>query len=85
MEQSREWLLPFLHVDVVAIEKEAFGSPSTKVANLYIYIYRERERERGWYSAVPCSVLLGFFVLSLSSTIWPQRLLSPSSSSDLGG
>ena len=26
---------PFLHLGVVAIEKGAFGSPLTKVANLY--------------------------------------------------
>ena len=40
MEQSREWssALP-LHHGIVAIEKRANGSPSTKVANLYIYIY----------------------------------------------
>ena len=37
-----------LHLGVVAREKEAFGSPSTTVGQLYIYIYiyRERERER---------------------------------------
>ena len=41
VEPSREWssTLP-LHLGVVAIEKGAFGSPSTKVANfIYIYIY----------------------------------------------
>ena len=44
VEQSMEWssALP-LHIGVVAIEKGAFGSPSTKVANftyfIYIYIY----------------------------------------------
>ena len=44
MEQSREMssTLP-LHLGVVAIEKEAFGSPSTTVSqlttNIYIYIY----------------------------------------------
>ena len=27
------------HLGVVAIEKGAFGSPLTKVTNLYIYIY----------------------------------------------
>ena len=38
VEYSREWgsALP-QHVDVVAIEKGAFGSPSTKVANFYLY------------------------------------------------
>ena len=30
--------IPRLHLGVVAIEKGAFGLPSTKVANLYIYI-----------------------------------------------
>ena len=43
VEQSREWSSPppHTHRGVVAIEKGAFGSPSTKVANftLYIYIY----------------------------------------------
>ena len=33
VEQSREWSNAPLHLGVVAIEKEAFGSPSTKVAN----------------------------------------------------
>ena len=30
---------PSLHLGAVAIEKGAFGSPSTKVANYYFYIY----------------------------------------------
>ena len=30
---------PPLHLSVVAIEKEAFWSPSITVANLYIYIH----------------------------------------------
>ena len=33
VEQSREWSNTPLHFDVVAIEKGAFESPSTKVAN----------------------------------------------------
>ena len=34
VEQSREWSSDFaIHLGVVAIEKGAFGSPSTKVAN----------------------------------------------------
>ena len=34
VQQSREWCRrPLLHIGVVAIEKEAFGSHSTKVAN----------------------------------------------------
>ena len=38
------WILIRDHLGVVAIEKRAFGSPSTKVANftyftIYIYIY----------------------------------------------
>ena len=44
---------PPLHLGVVAIEKGAFWSPSTMVANLYIYIYiyiynenRKKERKR---------------------------------------
>ena len=41
VEQSREGVAPStLHIGVVAIEKWAFGLPSTMVANLlYIYIY----------------------------------------------
>ena len=31
VEESRKW--SFLHLGVIAIEKGAFGSPSTKVAN----------------------------------------------------
>ena len=33
VEQSWEWMVPFLHIGVVAIEKGTLGSPSTKVAN----------------------------------------------------
>ena len=33
-----EWRLP-LHLGVVAIEKGAFGLPSTKVVNFTVYIY----------------------------------------------
>ena len=41
MEQSREMSSAFPYTKVeVAIEKEAFGTPSTTVANFtYIYIY----------------------------------------------
>ena len=41
VEQSRERISTFhLHLGVVAIEKGAFGSPSTTLANFtYIYIY----------------------------------------------
>ena len=42
VEQSREWssALP-LHLGVVAIEKGAFGSPSTMVANFtYLLVFR---------------------------------------------
>ena len=49
VEQSRERSSnPPLHLDVVAIEKGAFGSPSTKVANftfVYIYIYIHQKNE----------------------------------------
>ena len=40
VEQSWEWssALP-LHLGVVAIEKGAFGSPSTMVANFTFYLY----------------------------------------------
>ena len=33
IEQSREWSSALPYTGVVAIEKGAFGSPSTKVAN----------------------------------------------------
>ena len=41
VEQSREGVAPSLHLGVVAIEKGAFGLPSTMVANftLLTYIY----------------------------------------------
>ena len=40
VKQSLEWSSAlFPHPDVVAIEKGAFGSRSTKVTNSYIYIY----------------------------------------------
>ena len=41
VEQSRKWSSTPLHISVVAIEKGAFGSPSTKVANstYFTYIY----------------------------------------------
>ena len=39
MEQSREWSSAPLHLGVVAIEKGAFGSPSTKVTNLTFYLF----------------------------------------------
>ena len=38
MEQSRNGVAPPLHIGVVAIEKVAFGSPSTTVANFTYYI-----------------------------------------------
>ena len=38
--QSRAWSSPPLHLGVVAIEKEAFGSPSTKVANFTYLLSR---------------------------------------------
>ena len=40
VKQSREWISALsLHLGVVAIEKGAFGSPSTMVANFYFYLY----------------------------------------------
>ena len=39
VEQSREAVAPPLHIGVVAIEKGAFGLPSTMVANFFMYIY----------------------------------------------
>ena len=37
VEQSREWSSAPLHLGVVVIEKGAFGSPSTKIANFTYY------------------------------------------------
>ena len=43
MEQSREWSSALPYTCVVAIEKEAFGSPSTKVADFtYLVIFLNR-------------------------------------------
>ena len=43
VEQSREWIsTPPLHLDVVAIEKGAFGSPLIKVSN-FTYIISENK------------------------------------------
>ena len=40
VEQSREWSSTlYLHLSVVAIEKGAFGSPSTKVANFTYFTF----------------------------------------------
>ena len=42
LEESREWGSAPLHLGVVAIEKGALRSPSTKVTKFtYIYIYRK--------------------------------------------
>ena len=40
VEQSRE-RGSALHLGVVAIEKGAFGSPLTKVANFTVYLYKK--------------------------------------------
>ena len=37
VEQSREWVAPPLHLSVVAIEKGAFRSSSTQVANFTMF------------------------------------------------
>ena len=39
VEQSKEWRSVPLHLGVVAIEKEAFGSPLTKVTN-FTFLFR---------------------------------------------
>ena len=40
VDQSREWSSAPLHLGVVAIEKRAFGSPTTMVANFtFLFIY----------------------------------------------
>ena len=39
VEQSREGVAPPLHLGVVAIEKGAFGLPSTMVANFTLCMY----------------------------------------------
>ena len=41
VEQSREGVAPSLHIGVVAIEKGAFGLPSTMVAN-FTYFYKSK-------------------------------------------
>ena len=47
VEQSRERSsAPPLHFGVVAIEKGAFGLPSTTVTKLYIYIYIYQSNEK---------------------------------------
>ena len=48
VEQTREWssTLP-IHLGVVAIEKGAFGSPSTKVAN-FTYFIISRNLQKTW-------------------------------------
>ena len=40
VKQSREGVAPSLHLGVVAIEKGAFGSPSTMVANFTLLLSR---------------------------------------------
>ena len=51
--QSREWSSAPLHLGVVAIEKWAFVSPLTKVANLlYIYIYIYQSFEKKVFSGI---------------------------------
>ena len=46
VEQSREGVAPSLHLGVVAIEKGAFGSPSTMVANFtLLFLYHTHPRE----------------------------------------
>ena len=39
VEQSSERISAPLHLNVVAIEKGTFGSPSTTVASFYIYMH----------------------------------------------
>ena len=39
VEQSKERSSPLLHLGVVVIEKGAFGSPATKVANFEVCVY----------------------------------------------
>ena len=39
LEQSREWSSAPLHLGVVTIKKEAFGSPSTKVTNFIFWLH----------------------------------------------
>ncbi len=40
VEQSREGVAPSLHLGVVAVEKGAFGSPSTMIANFTFFYFR---------------------------------------------
>ena len=53
LEKSREWssALP-LHLSVVAIEKGAFGSPSTKVAKFTFTFERFCFVHINWYLAI---------------------------------
>ena len=52
-------VVPSLYIGVVAMEKAAFGSPSTVVANFtyFLYIYIERERWGEWERRVNCEYL----------------------------
>ena len=54
VEQSWEWSSAFpLHLGVVAIEKGAFGSPSTMVANFTYFIKGKVEQSRERSSTFP--------------------------------
>ena len=55
VEQSREWSsAPPLHLSVVAIEKGAFGSPSTMVANFTYLLLKMYEHLKRSYEYKIC-------------------------------
>ena len=68
VEQSREWSTrPPLHLGVVAIEKGAFGSPSTTVAN---FTYLQQVTSSTWtvmvtHCKLACTKILQNFWLTL--------------------
>ena len=65
--QGKEWR-PILLLDVVGIEKGAFGSPSSTVSQLiYIYIYIYIYRERGFVKLQNFLFYLNGHILFISS------------------
>ena len=82
VEKSCEWSSAPLHLGVVAIEKEAFGSPLTEVANftyIYIYIYLNKSdliiRNISFMSFIFWSFTPSFDLRSLSGEkIWVKRI-----------
>ena len=72
VEQSRVGVAPYLHHDVVAIEKGAFESPSTKGATFTYFFYRKRDlmhtREsfnKGWFFYKQVEYLFKIFSINV--------------------